>query len=303
MTFDDFIHRFPQKIKEVLALKERELQEAGVWTSHYGEEIIALYEDARKELGKYGERLEYRLRQDYLAKGRAIVVEGANGTLLDVDMGTIPFTTSSHVLAPQLLASLGLSRKHFTIIGVEKIYPTRVGKGPMPTFDAEFDGLVVPNAGEIGASTGRRRRAGYPDWVLTKYSAYINDCDGIILTRADVVQDTQLQNVPLKVCTAYKLPDGKVVDEVPCSLEGVQPVYASKSYSYRLWDGLCDLSRPEEVHEALKPLRAAFGRGGREGLPKDLQSLILARDEYVGCPTVAVSIGPARGEMVYTAKI
>lgn len=265
----------------------------------YLEALVALHEPIRKELRDYdyGCRLEYRLN-DALRNGEHIIIEGAQGTLLDVDMGTIPDVTSSHLLAPHAFASLGLPREKFMVYGVEKLYPTRVGSGVMPTLANDDFGIETQKqGGEKGVTTGRARRVGYPDWVLIKYSAMINGIDAIILTRVDVVQDKEI-----KVCTAYDVPslhDSPIISEVPLNLCRAEAIYqTSRLYRWHLWEGPTDLSKPELVDEALNPHRKAYVEQGFAGLPAGLRTYVEDHDFYVGKPTAGISIGPARGEMV-----
>lgn len=284
---------FPAKLLSVLALKRHELEAAGIWRDDYGEQLVAAHKDIRREIATYAERLEYRLHE-YLRKGDHIIIEGAQGTGLDVDMGTIPDQTSSHLLAPHAFPTLGLPRRAFKIYGVEKIYPTRVGKGAMPTLAGDaFGEETAQNAGEFGATTGRKRRVGYPDWVFARRSAFINDCDSIYLMRADNVQDREL-----KVCEEYLLPDGSTTEEVPLSLEGILPVYGCERYLWHLWDGPKDLSKPEAVDATLRSFREQYVKGGFASLPGDLQRYSNNHWVYVGVPTVGISIGPSRGETV-----
>lgn len=294
ITFDEYVSgAFPHKLKSVLELKKRELEEVGVWSDNYCDWLVTEHEQTRKVLRPFAERLEYRL-EEYLEGGDHILIEGAQGTGLDVDMGTIPDQTASHLLAPHAFPTLGLPRSVFTIYGVEKIYPTRVGKGHFPTLaDDDFGTRVVENAGEFGATTGRKRRAGYPDWVFVYRAARINDCDGIYIMRADNVQDQEI-----KVCTAYQFPDGSLSTEVPLSLEGVQPIYSKRRYRWHLFDGPSDLSKPETVDEQLKLLRKKYVEAGFCSLPRDLQQFVHDHNSFVGVPIVGISIGPSRGETV-----
>lgn len=293
ITFGDYVSdRFPDMLADVVAQKRSQLQEAGIWHAGYVDELLAQHEHVRKELAPFAERLEYRM-QEYLKRGH-IIIEGAQGTILDVDMGTIPDQTSSHLLAPHAFPSLGLPRAEFTIYGVEKVYPTRVGKGDLVTLASnDFGEKTATNAGEYGATTGRRRRVGYPDWVYSRYAAMVNDVDGIYIMRADNVQDEEL-----RACIAYHHPAGTVNAEVPLSLRDVRPVYGDRTYSWHLWDGPADLSKPELVDEALRPLRAHYVDKGLEGLPQGLVEFRRDHDAFVGRPTVGISIGPARGETI-----
>ncbi|MBL7147585.1 MAG: adenylosuccinate synthetase [Nanoarchaeota archaeon] len=301
ITFYDYIsNRFHDKLKEVLKLKKLELSAAGILEEgidKYCEKLIAIHDPIRKELAPFVERLEYRLRE-YLMNGDNIIIEGSQGTGLDVDMGSISDVTSSHLLAPYAFASLGLPRNAFKIYGVEKVYVTRVGEGVLPTLATDgFGDIVVKNAGEFGATTRRKRRVGYPDWVFTKRSAMLNDCDGIILTRVDVVQDLEL-----KVCCSYDI-NGEIVEEVPLDLSTVKPIYKDKKFKWHLWDGPSDLSNPIDVDNQLKDKRKEYVEGGLEGLPLGLQNYIKEHDNYVGCPIIGASIGPSRGETVFKRNV
>ncbi len=294
ITFGEYISdRFPAKLHEVLCMKRVELLQADVVLDTYEGQILALHAPIRAALAPYAQRLEYRL-QEYLSRGDHIFIEGAQGTGLDLDMGTIPDQTSSHLLAPHAFPMLGLSRSLFSIYGVEKVYPTRVGEGVLPTLALDAYGEnTAQNAGEFGATTGRKRRVGYPDWVFVRRSAMINDCDGIYLMRADNVQD-----VDLKACIAYRHPSGEVSAEVPLSLEGVQPEYNKKQYRWHLWDGPKNLSKPEDVDVILRSLRKQYVDEGFHRLPDDLLEYVEDHDNFVGVPTMGISIGPSRGETV-----
>ncbi|MEK6847264.1 MAG: adenylosuccinate synthetase [Nanoarchaeota archaeon] len=289
VTFRDYVSPdFPDRLRKVMEMKrgglEPALAMAGTSFDDCLARIVATHAPLRRDLATFAERLEYRLRE-YLERGDHILVEGAQGSGLDVDMGTIPDTTSSHLLAPSFFPSLGLPRRAFRIIGVEKVYPTRVGKGEMPTLDIGYFGTTVQrDAREFGATTGRPRRVGYPDWVLVKYSVMLNDCDGIVLTRVDDVQGHEL-----KVCTAYIYPDGSVNDEFPLDLKGINPIYGGGTFSWSLWEGIGD--------NKIKDARRHYVSNGKD-LPSSLLNFIARHDAYVGCPAVGVSIGPARGEIV-----
>jgi adenylosuccinate synthase len=300
ITFNDYVsENFENKLSEVLKLKINELINAEIIKDknsidEYKNFILKQHETIRKELKKYKSRLEYILN-NYLENGDHIIIEGAQGSFLDVDMGTIPDTTSSHLLAPHAFPSLGLPRKRFKIYGVEKIYPSRVGRGNLPTLDEsnQFGEKIVKNAGEFGATTGRKRRIGYPDWVLIKRSVMVNDCDGIFLTRTD-----NLQNIDIKVCTAYQL-DDKELCEVPLDLNEIKKsIYSNKIYNWNLWEGNEDLSKPLLVDKILKEKRERYANEGFESLPEGLKEFVKDHDEFVKCPIVGISIGPGSKEIV-----
>jgi adenylosuccinate synthase len=305
ITFLDYIsEHFEEKLREVLEFKKNDLITAGIISriediDEYMDEILSTHDPIRKELKKYASRLEYRLN-DYLDNGDHIIIEGAQGSTLDVDMGTLPDVTCSHLLAPHAFPGLGLPRKRFKIYGVEKAYPTRVGNGILPTLDeGDFGTTIVKNGGEFGATTGRQRRVGYPDWVLIRRSVMLNDCDGIFLTRTDV-----MQNHEIKACVAYNIKEDeksdetKTVAEVPLDFSSIKSVeYKKETYKWSLWKGNEDLSDPIKMDAVLKEERQKYIDGGFESLPDGLKDYIKAHDEFVGCPIVSVSLGPGREEM------
>ncbi len=296
ITFYDYVsEHFPEKLKEVLEMKKSDLLGAKITEDidAYHKELLTAHEKIRKELKQYIEILEYRMRE-YLDKGYNIIIEGAQGTNLDNDMGTIPDVTSSHLLAPHAFPTLGLPRKLFKIIGIEKIYPTRVGNGKLPTLEEDvFGPKVVKNAGEFGATTGRERRVGYPDWALVKRSVMLNDCDGIIMTRTDC-----LQNMDIKAGIGYVI-KGEKTEELPLDLSLIEkPIFLDKTFSWILWKGHEDLSNPLEMDALLKEQRTNYVKNGFDSLPEGLKDYVKEHDKFVGCPIIGISLGPGRDETV-----
>jgi adenylosuccinate synthase len=160
-----------------------------------------------------------------LADGGRVLLEGAQGTALDLDHGTYPFVTSSNTTAAGAAIGTGIGPTRIdAVLGVVKAYTTRVGNGPLPTgFDEEMDARMRELGGEFGATTGRPRRCGWFDAVLARYAGRVNGLTGVAVTKLDVL-DT-LPEVAL--CTAYRLPDGSTVEEFPAdtwSLGEVEPV-------------------------------------------------------------------------------
>ena len=160
-----------------------------------------------------------------LRDGRQVLLEGAQGTALDVDHGTYPYVTSSTTTAGGAASGTGIGPTALhRILGVLKAYTTRVGNGPLPTaFSPEMDEKVRSLGSEFGATTGRPRRCGWFDGVLARYSARVNGLTGIALTKLDV-----LDTLPeISIATAYRTPQGEVT-EFPAdtgSLADVEPVY------------------------------------------------------------------------------
>jgi adenylosuccinate synthase len=169
------------------------------------------------------------------AAGKTILYEGAQGTLLDVDLGTYPFATSSNTTVGGALTGLGIGPSMIDeVVGVIKAYTTRVGAGPFPTELVDDTGERLRDQGdEYGATTGRPRRCGWLDLVALKHAMRINGVDSIAVTKLDVLDGLE----EVKVCTAYEM-DGERFDEVPldlANLSHVTPIYESLPG----WTGKC----------------------------------------------------------------
>jgi adenylosuccinate synthase len=200
------------------------------------------------------------------------LLEGAQGTLLDIDHGTYPFVTSSSTVAGGILAGAGLGPKDVDrVIGVVKAYVTRVGSGPFPTEDTGRAGQHMSEVGhEFGTVTGRPRRCGWFDAVLLRYAIRLNSLTELFVTKLDV-----LSGVPeLRVCTEYGL-EGEMFEDVPphqSLVHKAEPVYEELEG----WEGdITAASRPEDL-----PGAAA----------KYLDRLA----DLAGIPVRWVSIGPDR---------
>ncbi len=160
-----------------------------------------------------------------LREGKNILFEGAQGTLLDIDFGTYPFVTSSNATAGGACTGAGIPPNRIDrVVGVMKAYTTRVGEGPFPTELHDAQGAMLRETGrEFGATTGRPRRCGWFDAVVTRYSVMLNGINELAVTKLDV-----LDNVPkIKVCVGYKH-GGKVYETVPNDIDILQrctPVY------------------------------------------------------------------------------
>ncbi|MCI0855164.1 MAG: adenylosuccinate synthase [Chloroflexi bacterium] len=217
---------------------------------------------------------------DALDKGEQVLLEGAQGSLLDVDAGTYPFVTSS---APSPLAAgapvgIGIGPTQIErVVGVYKAYMTRVGAGPMPTELDDETGDILRREGpapEFGATTGRPRRCGWFDGVASRYSVRVNGVTGAALTRLDV-----LDNFPaIEVCTAYEL-DGKQINSFPPTMT--------------------QLSRVTPVFEEHKGWQAETANVRKfSDLPKQAQSYVERIEELLGCPIEMVSVGPEREQII-----
>jgi adenylosuccinate synthase len=186
-----------------------------------------------KDMLEYAKRLRPMLIDASLyldqawRKGKAILLEGAQGALLDIDFGTYPYTTSSNNTVGGAFTGLGISPKVVeSFIGISKAYATRVGNGPFPTELTGQTGDQLREAGnEFGTTTGRPRRCGWLDLVALKYAVRINGLDYLAITKLDVLDGFD----EISVCTSYEF-NGKTSDQMPadmCLLDRCRPVYAT----------------------------------------------------------------------------
>lgn len=183
-----------------------------------------------KEIGQQlkpliGDSVKYLFESNQT--GKEILLEGAQGTLLDIDHGTYPFVTSSNASAGGACTGLGIGPSYINhVMGVVKAYNTRVGNGPFPTeFDEVFSEKVRKLGGEYGAVTGRPRRCGWLDLVQLKYAMMVNGIDELAITKLDVLDTLD----ELKVCVGYKMDGAKINYPVTDArkLGKVEPVYES----------------------------------------------------------------------------
>jgi adenylosuccinate synthase len=188
------------------------------------EAIFEKYMSYAKQLSEYIVDASLLINKEITA-GKNILLEGAQGTLLDIDHGTYPYVTSSNTISGGACTGLGIApTKINRILGIAKAYTTRVGEGPFPTeLDCELGESIRQRGGEFGATTGRPRRCGWLDIVALRYAVSINGFTGIGLTKMDILDDMEKINI----CVGYKY-DGKVYDNFPTDLEilrNCEPVY------------------------------------------------------------------------------
>ena len=159
---------------------------------------------------------------DAIDADKKILLEGAQGTLLDIDHGTYPYVTSSSTVSAGACTGLGINPKDIGIVtGIVKAYTTRVGHGPFPTEDFGKVGKTLADVGkEVGTTTGRGRRCGWFDAVIVKHSARLNGCDQFALMKLDVLDGFEI----IKICKAYEY-NGKEITYVPSDLENCKPIY------------------------------------------------------------------------------
>ncbi|MEY3335086.1 MAG: hypothetical protein RLZZ212_1074 [Actinomycetota bacterium] len=211
-----------------------------------------------------------------LDAGKTVLLEGGQGTLLDVDHGTYPFVTSSNPIAGGASTGSGIGPTRIkSVIGILKAYTTRVGSGPFPTelFD-KWGEYLRDQGGEFGTTTGRERRCGWFDAPIARYATRVNGLTDIFLTKLDVL--TGIKEIP--VCVAYEV-DGKRVEEVPVSqtdFHHAKPIYEI----YPGWD--------EDITGCKK----------FEDLPKNAQSYVRALEKLSGTRFSAIGVGPERNATI-----
>jgi adenylosuccinate synthase len=234
--------------------------------------------DIETEYAVYAERLRPyiadtgTLLHEALERGETILLEGAQGTLLDLDHGTYPFVTSSNPVAGGALTGAGLGPKHVSgVIGITKAYVTRVGSGPFPTELHDDIGERMTAVGkEYGTTTGRRRRVGWFDAVLARYAARVNGLTEHFLTKLDVLSEFDT----LRVCYAYRYQDEE--------FEHFPPHQSIFHHAEPLYEELpgwkVDITQATDYAD----------------LPKEAKGYVDRLEELCGVPIRWVSVGPAR---------
>ncbi len=261
------------RLHVICTLRTAELEALGVRTAPLDPDALAT------QYAAFGERLRphvvdsvYALH-DALRAGRSLLFEGANASLLDIDHGTFPYVTSSNCSTLGIPAGTGVPGHAIgRVLGIMKAYSTRVGAGPFPTeLDDELGQRIRERGREYGTTTGRPRRCGWLDLVAVRYSAMVCGATGIACTLFDVLAGLD----EVRICTAYRLPDGTVTDRfIPDAhrLEGVEPVYETLPG----WH--------EDIREA----------PDRDSLPAAARAYLARIEEVVGIPVEVVSLGPER---------
>ena len=211
-----------------------------------------------------------------LEAGKTVLLEGSQGTLLDVDHGTYPYVTSSNPTAGGACTGSGIGpTKIDRVIGILKAYTTRVGSGPFPTELFDEDGEALRRiGGEVGVTTGRNRRCGWFDAPIARYATRVNGLTDFFLTKLDVL--TGWEKIP--VCVAYEV-DGKRVEEVPASQSDFH--HAKPIYEYV--DGWTeDISNCKKFEE----------------LPINAQKYVKYLEKLSGAPMSAIGVGPGRDQTI-----
>ncbi len=215
---------FPELVRAQVAEANRTLVALGAQPLD-AEDMVRLYSPLTQALMPYvTDTIQYL--HERLEEGRSLLFEGAQATMLDIDFGTYPFVTSSNPTAGGACTGTGVSPRTINrVIGVLKLYTTRVGEGPFPTELLDADGETLRRrGGEFGATTGRPRRCGWFDAVVARYAQRVNGVDFWAMTKLDVLDAFPV----VKICTGYRRADGFVYTTFPADLsvlEQCTPVY------------------------------------------------------------------------------
>ena len=271
--FDESILR--QKVEAALSQKNQLLSKvynrAGIKAEEVVRELLSFTDRIRPMVSDTALELHKALEA-----GKTVLLEGGQGTLLDVDHGTYPFVTSSSPIAGGATIGSGIGpTKISSVIGILKAYTTRVGSGPFPTelFD-QWGEFLREKGFEFGTTTGRERRCGWFDAPVAKFATRINGLTDIFLTKLDVL--TGIKEIP--VCVAYDV-DGVRMEEIPVSqsdFHHAKPIYEI----YPGWD--------EDITGAKK----------FEDLPKNAQDYVLALEKLSGTRISAIGVGPERNATI-----
>jgi adenylosuccinate synthase len=236
---------------------------------------------------RYGHRIEpyiadiAHLCWDTLDSGRTVIFEGAQATMLDVDHGTYPFVTSSNPVAGAACVGAGVGPTDINEVwGVAKAYSTRVGAGPFPTeLDDDIGTYLQERGGEIGTTTGRRRRCGWLDLVALRYAARLNRLSALAITKLDVLAGLD----PIRVAVRYRSREGAVLDEFPYHqtiLHGATPEY-----------------------EDLPGFDADIGGCRSEAeLPREARDYLDLIRDHTRVEIRLVGVGPRRDQVIWTGK-
>ncbi len=234
--------------------------------------------DLLKELKFYNEKLAVFITNttnmvwEALDNDKKILLEGAQGTLLDIDHGTYPYVTSSSTVSAGACTGLGLSPKDIGVVtGIVKAYTTRVGNGPFPTEDFGDAGETMADVGkEVGTTTGRGRRCGWFDAVAVKHASRLNGCDQLSLMKLDVLDGFET----IKICVAYEL-NGEKITYMPSDITNVKPIY-----------------------EDIKGWDSVVGCRVFDDLPQSAKDYILRIEELTNTKVGIISTSPEREDTI-----
>ena len=272
------VDAFRAKLSIILQQKNRMI------TQIYGQPPLSL-EEIHGEYFKYGLQLyshihdTQKMLRDALFDHKTILLEGALGTLLDIDFGTYPFVTASSTIAGNAAVGAGLPPRSIDrVIGVYKAYTTRVGSGPMPTGLFDAMGETIRERGQEYGS-GRERRCGWFDAVAGRFVAQLNGLDAMVVTKLDV-----LDTFPtIKICTAYNL-RGQIIRSLPATLS--------------------DLAACEPIYEEIQGWQCSTtGINTYDDLPQAAKTYLRRLEEVLETPIVMISVSPQRGKTIQVQDV
>ncbi|MEC9106899.1 MAG: adenylosuccinate synthase [Chloroflexota bacterium] len=269
-----------KKISKNLNFKNKILREIYETEEISEKEIFEKIDNWQNKLSKYIANTEQIIHRNIEEK-KFILLEGAQGALLDIDHGTYPYVTSSNSISGGSLTGLGIGAKEIDkVMGVFKAFTTRVGEGPFPTeIFGENAEKIREIAGEFGATTGRPRRIGWFDAVAAKYSTKINGLDSIVITKLDILDHFE----KIKVCTAYEY-KGEKLDFFPTDpeiLSNIKPIYEE----FEGWDeSTYNLDSYEKINEIAK-------------------LFISKLENILDVPIDVISTGPSRNATIIRNKL
>jgi adenylosuccinate synthase len=211
-----------------------------------------------------------------IGRDEAVLLEGAQGSLLDLDHGTYPFVTSSNTTSGGAAVGAGIAPTAIrTVLGVVKAYTTRVGNGPLPTeMTGELGERVRALGNEYGAVTGRARRCGWFDAVVVRYAARVNGLSDLAVTKLDVLDTLDR----IAICTGYEI-DGELLTEFPCEISMLERAVPH----YEWFDGW---------------MQSTAGARTLEQLPTAAREYLARIQQLVGAPTAFVSVGTRRDQII-----
>ncbi len=272
--------RFRDKVKAATQRKSFLLERIYGVRPVDGEAIATRYLEFGARLAPHIAESEPLLERA-LRDGRTILLEGAHGTLLDLDHGTYPYVTTSSCTVAGLLNGAGIGPRHLTTaLGVFKAYTSRVGAGPMPTeLDDETGEHIRDRGHEYGTTTGRPRRCGWFDVVAARHSVIVNGFHALAITRLDILDELD----ELKVCLAYEL-DGQQIDYFPTQAE--------------------ELARCRPVYEGLPGWSTATGDAHDwKDLPTAAKDYVKLVEAAVGVPAGLIGVGQEREKTLFTGAL
>jgi adenylosuccinate synthase len=266
--------RFPCRLREVLEVKNRYMSMFGKEPLNY-DDLLSEYSAHADRLRPFVKDIEHMVAESVEA-GERVLLEGAQGTFLDLDSGTYPYVTSSHPVAGGACLGTGIGPRHIdAVLGVCKTYTTRVGSGPFVTeLNNELGDHIRTIGKEFGTTTGRGRRIGWLDLVALKHACRLNSLSGLVVTRLDILSDFE----SVQVAIGYEL-DGQVIEYLPGdadTLSRVKPIYKE----FKGWKG---------------NLR---GARSMSDLPVEAREYLDFMAEFTRTPVAIVSVGPDRAETI-----